>query len=368
MRTMLRANVCRLLLPAFLLFSLATIAGAQQRPYRMGFTPWPPDFTHEAVAEVYNFIAEHADLIAHHFDNGVPWQEAYENRPYPASLQNNWLFRKLSTPAGHAVLVAITPISFERTGLALRWGEYENMPLPPEWAGRRFNDPKVKKAFLNYARSVVEYFHPDYLAIGIESNILVTNAPDLWKDYLDLHAYVYQRLKREFPGVKIFASIQYEHLRGIETTSRGLQDAQRKAVAELLRYCDLMALSTYHFGLYHNPYDESYFDAALSFGKPLAISETGAMSADIQVQGFTLPGTEADQVGFLDLVLRKAQELNFEFVVNFVAIDYDKLLHRLPPAAQESALAWVHTGLRTADGRDKAALSLWDSHLANPVR
>jgi hypothetical protein len=43
-------------------------------------------------------------------------------------------------------------------------------PLPMELKGKSYDDPLVMKAYLAYCRRAVEFFKPDYLAIGIEVN------------------------------------------------------------------------------------------------------------------------------------------------------------------------------------------------------
>lgn len=45
------------------------------RSFHLGFTPFPYDISQEAVDYVYAAIADDADIIAHHFDDGVPWPE-----------------------------------------------------------------------------------------------------------------------------------------------------------------------------------------------------------------------------------------------------------------------------------------------------
>ena len=47
----------------------------KSRPFRMGFTAFPHDFTLEAVEQTRQFVRDNADLIAHHIE-GVPWAEA----------------------------------------------------------------------------------------------------------------------------------------------------------------------------------------------------------------------------------------------------------------------------------------------------
>jgi len=351
---------CRI---SLLFAGMGGVLVAQQRPFYMGCTPWPPDLTNDAVRRVYSFIRNNADLIAFHFDGGVPWPEALEGKEFSQHLRNDWEFRRSQVGPNQAVYVAITPMNFDRNALAPYWGKSDNRPLPKAWRKYGFNHPNVKEAFLAYARRVIEHFRPDFLAIGIEVNILLSKAPGKWNDYLELNRYVYEALKSEYPDLYVFATVQYEHLRGIEEESKANLKLQAPGVAELMKYSDLLALSTYRYGLDHNRLGEDYFQTALQFGRPLAISECGAMSEGVEIFGRRLRATPKDQADFIELILRKAQELKFLFVINWLAIDYDKMLGKLPKPAREVAKAWVHTGMVTADGQEKPALAVWRRYL-----
>lgn len=51
----------------------------QTRPFHMGFTPFPYDFAQDALEFTYANVNYHSDLVIHHFDSGIPWDEALEN-------------------------------------------------------------------------------------------------------------------------------------------------------------------------------------------------------------------------------------------------------------------------------------------------
>jgi hypothetical protein len=68
------------------------------RSFHLGFTPFPYAISNEAVEYTYERIAEDADLIVHHFDNGVPWTEALAGESYHDNLRNDWIFRRREVP------------------------------------------------------------------------------------------------------------------------------------------------------------------------------------------------------------------------------------------------------------------------------
>lgn len=340
--------------------------GLASRPFYMGFTPWPSDMTLEGVKATNDFVRAHGDIVAVHYDGGVPWPEAYEGKELPKHLRDDWNGKK-DVVKGKEVYLAITPLAFERDRLAQRWAsDGDNKPLPEEWAGYRLNDEHVKTAFLNYARQAIRHFKPKYAAIGIETNIVISKAPEKWDDYVELHSFVYDALKREFPDVLIFPTVQYEHLRGIENDAKKNVVMQMPKVRELMKKSDLLALSTYRFGKGHNDPSPEYFKPALSLGKPIAISETGAPSKEFKIFGWPIKGSPEDQKEYVSFILSEAAKHDFEFVINWVNIDYEKLLDKFPAEMKEIGKAWVYTGLVSADGNPKPALSVWDGFLSLP--
>ena len=88
------------------------------------------------------------------------------------------------------------------------------------------------------------------------------------------------------------------------------------------------------------------------------------MSKGVKILGIKLPASEAGQTEFVEGLLRHAVRDRFAFVVNWVAIDFDPGLKRLPRSFREITKAWVHTGLQSTDGGNKQALRVWDAYLA----
>lgn len=353
-----------LLLITCLSFIGTAKAESPHAPY-LGFTPCPSDLTFEALDQAYAFIEKNGNIISHHFDNGVPWQEALDKTQYPKHLREDWKWRLSKTPKQHKIFLSVTPLNFNRDSKSPYWGENsDNLPLPKSWQNKPLNHPNVKKAFLNYTLKAVKTFKPDFLAIGIEANILITHRPDLWDSYLELNKHVYLNVKKQYPDLPIFTTVQYEHLRGIEDTSKKNAHLQIPAVKQLLKHSDYMALSTYRYGdLHPNLPTEDFFDLAFTFMKPIAIAECGAISQTTKVMGITLTSDEKNQDEFIKMILKNAQRHNFKFVINWVPIDFDPLVKKLPKEAREIAKAWVHTGLFTYDGKEKRALTTWQSYL-----
>ncbi len=132
------------------------------KPY-LGFTPLPYDLPTEPGVELitYGFLVYRGTLIAHHLDEGVPWQQSYAGMPFPDSLEHDIQTRLENTTAAQKVYLAVTPIAKPRNELAANWGEQFNQSRTGEWATRDFDSPEVKIAYLNYCRRMIQRFNPD---------------------------------------------------------------------------------------------------------------------------------------------------------------------------------------------------------------
>ena len=338
------------------------------RSFYMGFTRWPPEATLDGIQRMNQFIASHADLTAIHFDGGIPWPEALTDGDYPPAVLNDWKGARDAIPPGHKLYIAITPLDGSRAALAKYWGTATDQPLPQPWDGYKLNGPEVKQAYLNFARRVIEYFHPDYFAIGIEVNIAQVKSAEVWNAYKELHQYIYEDLKKDYPNLPIFATFSNSHMNGLDGGNRVVQKAE---IAKLLKYSDLFGLSVYPYGPdYHNGNDDpalisnDLFETALSFGKPVVVAESGMPSADFSAFGMNLKFTPQYQQQWIQFLMKKAQQDRFLFVVNWSSIDFDKLLKDFPTAeTRELALFWVYTGLQRSDSCSKKALATWDAYL-----
>lgn len=344
--------------------------GAETRPFLLGFTPFPYAISVEAVDYTYAALAAEGDLMVHHFDNGVPWPEALDGN-ITAHIQDDWNYRRAKTPAGHTVMVALTPINFERTGLAPYRGTADDQPLPSPWDSYGFDHPAVAAAYLNYVEEAIAFFQPDYLNIGIEVNLLARNNPSQWEPYLALHRAVYAALKADHPALPIFVS-----LTGIDLLE-GYTDAdpamQRRAFADIIAYTDIFALSMYvYFTRYMTaeiPADMFDKLAALT-DRPLAVAETGypAQTFSIQISAearLTFESDAARQEAFIRFLLAEAAQHNFLFVINFIVRDYDALWEQIG-APEDISIAWRDTGLFDEEGAERPALAVWRAWLALP--
>ncbi len=343
---------------------------SQTRSFTMGFSRWPPAATQAAIERLNGFLDQHADMTLIHLDSGVPWPESLADDPFSEHVQNDWRSNLEAVPADHQLFVAITPLNIDRDGLAAYRGDKDNQNLPADWKDRSLDDAEVKQAYLTYARRAIEFFNPEYLAIGIEVNLTVNAETGLWDQYRALHEYVYEALKEDYPDLPIFASFTYPDMQGDRDDSAPAEEHQA-AVRALLDHNDLLGLSVYPYSYIYGgdgslPAD--YFDLARSYGLPVAITESGMPSQEFTAFFVEYPFKVQHQTNYMETMLQQANRHGFRFVVNWAAIDFEELLEAIPFFMRDLARFWVYTGLQTTEGCDKPALTIWDAYLQLPVR
>lgn len=354
--------------------AMPALAQAPTRPFRMGFTPFSVSSDAASWQRAFDVIRDHGDLVALFLQDGIPWDEAEAGLPvteFPEGIRGFYEFQLQminGAAPNHARYVAINPVSPDYRQLAANWSRVTNEPLLYPWNTYDFDHPRVKNAFLNYTRAVVNFFQPTYLNIGIETNILLARNYEHWPAYLELHRHLYTSLKQEFPSLPVMVSVQYEHLLGLHSDSSSLEErladsypgVLKAETAKLLQFSDILALSTYPYMVQHNAITEDYFtagaDLAASKGIGLAIDQTGYSSVPLEILGTHLPGSEEAQMQYVNFILWDAQRRGMQFVVNFIGTDYGTRYGTDPVS-----MAWAYTGLFREDNTAKPALTLWET-------
>ena len=332
----------------------------QTRPFYLGMTPMPYNYTSDALNDTYDILAEHCDMVTHHFDMGVPWPEAYSGTPYPPAVLADIKTRLENTTPGQKVYLALTPINGTRDGMGGYWADGSNLPRPGIWASKDFDDPMVIKAYANFCRYMVLRFDPDYLCYGIEANILAQTNPAAFSKYLVLTERVYWALKSQFPDLPVFLSIHID-------TYYYNKTAQTAAIGLLFPYTDYVAVSTYTFTHTPDPANlpATWFSQMSDMApqKPFAIAETGFIAEDLYLPagGIDVDGSPEWQAEYVELVLNSTDALGGEFVTWFVPRDYDYLWDYWGAAFPWWAGLWKDTGLQDGDGNDRTSLDVWDT-------
>jgi hypothetical protein len=342
--------------------------GPPSRPFYMGMSPGAYDLTDQAVEDTYRFLGAHADLVAHHLGQGVPWPEALEKRPYHPNVEKELRVRMRHLTSTQRTYVAIQLAT--EGGLTGYWGKDEQMERPGKWKEKAIDDPEVVTAYLNYARDLIARFHPDFFNYAIEANMLAKNKTG-WPQFVNAARRIYTTLKSEHPRLPVFFSIQIdEHWKD--------PNRQRDSLRQVLAYTDFIAVSLY-------PYIYGYFDphtiprgylpdiAALAPEKPFAVAETGFIARDLDALGLKGPGSERWQNDYLRFLLEESNRRNARFVIWFVPIDYDRVWNKIKIFAilnkgVEVFKLWVHCGLMDDQLRPRPSLATWTEWFRSPRR
>ena len=217
---------------AALVLLLLAMTGADARPL-FGFTPFPYDATPEAVAKTQAILNDNANIHAIHLDDGIPWEELLDDKPFPARVTKDWDDQARTIPAGRPVYVGLAPLAKDRKSLAPGKGAQDFMALPWSLKFAALDDDKVKRAYLEYARRAVARFKPTYLNLGIEAGEMASRDPKRWPQFEALYRYVFDALKRDNPQLKIGISFGLQGLRKAATAQRA------KALVESSDYIGL---------------------------------------------------------------------------------------------------------------------------------
>jgi hypothetical protein len=337
------------------------------RTFAMGFTAAPHDFTPPAFEDAWRVVAREGDLAVLHYDDGVPWDEALEGRPYPheAELRDH----AARVPRSHVLYVAVTPLSFLRNGLAPHRLEGGSLPPVAPWNTRALDDPAVVEAYGNHCLNMISRFSPRFFAYGVEVNMLAIQAPQMWPAFVSLSRQVYQRLKQAHPSLSVFLTVQADFIHGDPAR-------QQAAFSQILPYTDVVAVSSYAFSGESDPtrLPADYFTsvAGLGGGKPFAMAETCWPAEDVTAPYPKLiPGSDDAQRAYVERLLGDAERLNAVFVNYFFTRDYDDLWENRNLESDPSASLlrlWKDCGLYTGDGQARPALTSWRTMLVRPRR
>jgi len=335
----------------------------------MGVTPWPADFTTDELNRSYQFINNNCDIVSHHFDEGIPYQEAYDNTGWPTGLMEEVNTRFTKTAAGKKILLSSSALSLSRKSKApySRFSEGIPATVKSEWETLPVNDPKVIAAYTNYVIFLANALHPAFINYGVESNEASWNTADfiLYKDFL---SQVFARLKTALPTIPIMVSFM------VTEAPQSLNLA-----AALLPYTDYIGLSAYPYTHVSTSAagntDPALFPADfftrfinLDATKPFCFSETGYIAEPLVIPAFNLnkQGTPQWQQAYLQKILELTNTYKGKFVIWFCSKDYDAGDNTLRSLGlyQDIFGLWEDTGLLDENNNQRPAYTAWLNWMA----
>ncbi|MFM9909703.1 MAG: hypothetical protein ACKVOW_10155, partial [Chitinophagaceae bacterium] len=133
----------------------------------MGVTPWPADFTVAEINNAYDFINNHCDIVSHHFDDGIPYEEIFKQTEMPVALQEDVQRRKSKTATGKKIFLSVAALNLTRKEKADYHLESKIADsIKNYWRQLPVNDPKIIDVYVNYISLLIDQLQPAYVNYG----------------------------------------------------------------------------------------------------------------------------------------------------------------------------------------------------------
>lgn len=341
-----------------------------KRSFYLSFTFQPHDWSEQAFEETHSFIEKNGDMIFHYFDDGVPWQEAFQGSEYHKNVESQLNHRIEYLNRRKKIAVGVNFLGKDRISLASYWGETDSLPLRGKWTSRSIDDPDVIKSYISYCRSMIERFSPDYFIFGMEVDSVVLNISSEEFEKLEYTiSSVYTSLRNEYPNLPLILTFTL--------TPPDEMRSRLPMVRRLLQYTDVYAVSVYPYLFDGIAGDSANIPENLLSGvrtyignKPFAIAETGfnAKSWRLLRRLIWIPGSEESQAGYVNFLLRESEKLNAVFVNWWVPRDLDRLWEKMRQSGADPMLSqWNSNGLVDSQGKPRPSLENWRRWLGKPI-
>ncbi len=331
-------------------------SAGEPRSLKLGLSATPPERTGQAYVNAFATAAQYADVLL--IQRPPPWGDFMPGGTVSKeTAENTRLETALLDQYGYlGLFYAIDP-----TDGVVQRGRIANLPASVDPAVS-FLDRDLRNAFIAYTAYVVKNYHPDYLAIGVEINMLYERSRTQFDAFVSLYAEAYAVAKAANPSTKVFPTFQLEDIEG----RSGIAHPPHWEVLDYFRgRMDALAISTYPFlGDLRSAADippDYYTQLRARWPAPgeILISEAGYSS--MPVEGAVNIGTEEDQAAYLLRLLTEAEQQGFSLVTWAAALD--------PAFAREGAASVLRDiGLRRADGSNKLAWGTWEEWARRPLK
>lgn len=335
----------------------------------MGFTPWIYDASSwDYFTDTYNKINAHGDIIAHHLQTGIAWQEAYSGTAYHGNVEGEIGDRLSHTENGKEIYLALDCLNGGRDGLALHWGENFNEPLSDPWDTYDFSSPQIIQAYSNFAIDLISRFNPKYFNYATEISELILNDAGKFEQFKIFSAGVYANLKAAYPSLPLMVSVAFKNPDSVNAATIEAR------MAEIGDYYDMLGISTYgyiFFDLLADGGNPAHLQPAwlsqtqrIAGVKPMAITETAWIAEDYPLGdpfNFTITGTADFQNAYPDKLFLEANDLDIEFIIWFSIVDYDAWQ---AVYGNDVSRIWQDTGLYDENLDERPALATWRNWLS----
>jgi hypothetical protein len=343
------------------------------RSFKMGFTPWPYAASLDAVNNIYSFIDNSADMIAHHIDSGVPWNEAvtpnnFNNYGQHLKDEINDRLNRTSLMNNKTVYLAASPFSLSRDDIAAYWNTAPNQARVSPWDTLDIGNDFVVSAYANYVNELIKKFNPTHVNYAIEINEYYHNRSSVSDraklDYFVVNVYSF--LKNLHPNIKFMTSF-------VLTTPGSTKMQESAELFQRIKdYNDIVGISIYPYAFFSHadkgdpanlPTDWLSQITTIAPGKPYFIAETGFLGESLSIPAYSLNVVtdEDKQDLYLDKLFGETNRLDMEGIIWFTAYDFDELW--ASSLNDDLSLIWRDTGLKDGNQISRKSLSTWNQWL-----
>lgn len=340
---------------------------AQERTFRMGFTPWPYAATLAAQDDIYSFIEDNADLIAIHLDGGIPWPEAatadnFDNYGTGVKNEINGVISRLGQLSNKQIYLAISPFNGGRDDVALYWNSSTNEALPSPWDTYDFAEANLISAYVNYVDQVIKKIGPTYVNYAIEINEYYHNVSAERSNLQTFYTSVYTQLKAKHPTVVFMTSFAMSSPGSTKMSETADLFVHHKD------YLDRVGISIYPYAFFSHsdkgdpanlPGNWLSQIETIAPGQTYFVTETGFIGESLSIPAYSLDvnTNQQKQRDYLTELFEECNELEIEGIVWFSAYDFDDLWSDL--LNDNLSLIWRDTGLKDGNQNDRLSLQEW---------
>jgi hypothetical protein len=143
------------------------------RSFFMGTTPWPADFTEQELNNSYRFINDNCVMVSHHFDEGIPYEEAFaNNNSWPAKLQQDLATRLQKLAVGKKVLISSSALALNRTSKAPYSSQSTTVSgaVKNKWQAMNWDNDSLATAYVNFVSYMATTLNATWINFAVESN------------------------------------------------------------------------------------------------------------------------------------------------------------------------------------------------------
>jgi len=335
-----------------------------KRNFSMGFTSWPYAPTLDAVNDTYLFLDRSGDVYEEIFPQKVPWKAFINDETLPTAYVDDVYKCVYHRISGKKMILSVSPLSIFRDNLA---PDYDGS-LP---VYTRFSDATIEDAYFKHLSYLIENIRPDYLIFAMEVNEIYVHNFMQWQAFKILMKDIEERLRSDFPELPISVSITLHSLYEPDITNAGLYQQE---VFDFVNQADIDFVSVSFYPFFKKLKTKDKWQQAFDLlyeriNKKLAFSETGHISADLEVAAynFSVTGSQEEQNEFLKTLLLNAQDHAYEFVIWWTHRDYYQTWLTFPSETQDLGKFWLTTGLLNDDGGYKEAYFSWMEVYDKPI-